>query len=73
MPGEEDFTQPYEDLARDRFLLGSPNEIVSEIRRYGDELGVTQMIFRMQWPGMSQEKTLRQIELMGRDVIPKVT
>ena len=30
------------------------------------------MIFRMQWPGMSQEKTLRQIKLMGRDVIPKV-
>lgn len=72
LPGEEDFTQPYEDLARDRFLLGSPNEIVSEIRRYGDELGVTQMIFRMQWPGMSQEQTLRQIDLMGRDVIPRV-
>jgi hypothetical protein len=26
----------------------------------------------MQWPGMGQEQALRQIELMGRDVIPRV-
>jgi hypothetical protein len=26
----------------------------------------------MQWPGMDQERALRQIEIMGRDVIPAV-
>ena len=72
LPGEESFSVPYQDLARDRFLLGSPEDVVGEIRRYEQELGVNYLIFRMQWPGMSQEQTLRQIELLGREVIPRV-
>ena len=72
LPGEESFTIPYQDLARDRFLLGSPEDVVREILRYGDDLGVNYLIFRMQWPGMSHEQCLRQIEIMGREVIPKV-
>ena len=72
LPGEESFSVPYQDLARDRFLLGSPEDVVGEIRRYERELGVNYLIFRMQWPGMSQEQTLRQIDLLGREVIPRV-
>ena len=72
LPGEESFSVPYQDLARDRFLLGSPEDVVGEIRRYEQELGVNYLIFRMQWPGMSQEQTLRQIDLLGREVIPQV-
>ena len=71
LPGEESFTVPYEDLAKDRFLLGSAEEVVQEIRRYEDHLGVNQLIFRMQWPGMEHEKLMREIEIMGRDVIPE--
>ena len=72
LPGEESFSIPYRDLARDRFLLGSPDEVVREIRSYGETLGVNYLIFRMQWPGMPQEQALRQIEIMGREVIPRV-
>jgi len=72
LPGEESFTMPFPELARDRFLLGSPTQVVQEIRRYGDELGVNYLIFRLQWPGMDQERALRQIEIMGREVIPAV-
>ena len=72
LPGEESFSVPYQDLARDRFLLGSPEDVVSELKRYSEELGVNMMIFRMQWPGMPQEQVLKQIELLGREVIPQV-
>jgi len=72
LPGEESFSVPYQDLAKDRFLLGSPDDIVSEFRRYGEELGVNHMICRMQWPGMPQEQVLKQIELLGREVIPRI-
>ena len=72
LPGDEDFTVPYEQLARDRFLLGSPDDVVGEIQRYEKDLGVNYLIFRMQWPGMPQDKVLEQIELMGRHVIPRV-
>ena len=72
LPGEESFSVPYQDLARDRFLLGSPDDVATEIQRYEQELGVNYLIFRMQWPGMSQEATLRQIQLMGEEVIPRL-
>ena len=72
LPGDESFSIPYQDLAKDRFLLGSPDDVVAELKRYAQELGVNMMIFRMQWPGMPQEQVLRQIELLGREVIPQV-
>lgn len=72
LPGNESFSVPYQDLAKDRFLLGSPDEVAQEMLRYQDELGVNYLIFRMQWPGMPQEQALRQIELMGKEVIPRV-
>jgi len=72
LPGEESFNVAYHELARDRFLLGSPDDVVQEMLRYQAELGVNYLIFRMQWPGLGQEQVLRQIELMGREVIPKV-
>ena len=71
-PGEESFAVPYRELARDRFLLGSPEDVAGEIRRYQRELGVNCLIFRMQWPGMPQADALRQIDLMGREVIPRL-
>ena len=72
MPGNESFSVPYQDLARDRFLLGSPDDVAQEMLRYQSELGVNYLIFRMQWPGMGQEQALRQVELMGREVLPRV-
>ncbi len=72
LPGEEDFTIPYQDLARDRFLLGSPDDIVQEIQRYESELGVNYILFRMQWPGMPHEQVLRQLDLMANEVVPRI-
>lgn len=72
LPGEESFNIPYQELAKERFLLGSPEEVVQEIRRYEHELDANCMIFRMQWPGMAQAEVLRQIELLGKEVIPQV-
>jgi alkanesulfonate monooxygenase SsuD/methylene tetrahydromethanopterin reductase-like flavin-dependent oxidoreductase (luciferase family) len=72
LPGNESFAIPYQDLAQDRFLLGSPDDVVQEIRRYQEELNANYLIFRMQWPGMPQEQVLRQIELLRREVIPRI-
>ena len=72
LPGNESFSVPFQDLARDRFLLGSPDDVAQEMLRYQDELGVNYLIFRMQWPGMPQEQALRQIEFMGKEVLPRV-
>ena len=72
LPGGESFSIPFEKLARDRFLIGTPTDMVREIKLYQERLGVNYMIFRMQWPGMDQARIMKQLELMGRYVIPEI-
>jgi alkanesulfonate monooxygenase SsuD/methylene tetrahydromethanopterin reductase-like flavin-dependent oxidoreductase (luciferase family) len=71
LPAGESFDASFEQLARDRFLVGDPARIVEEIARYRERLGVTMMIFRLQWPGMDQERVLRSIRLLGQKVLLK--
>src|SRR5437867_8815072 len=71
LPAGESFAGSFEDLARDRFVLGDPVRVAEEIARYRERLGVTTMIFRLQWPGMDNEKVLRSIRLLGTKVLPK--
>ncbi len=52
LPDGESFDHDFEALARDRFLLGDPVRVRGEIVRYRERLGVTTIIFRLQWPGM---------------------
>ena len=37
-----------------------------------EALGVTAMIFRLQWPGMEQARVLRSIRLLGERVLPSL-
>ena len=70
MPKEERLEVSYEELVRDRFIVGTPDECRAEIRRYHERLGVNHFLLRIQWPGMPQKFALEQIALLGRDVIP---
>ena len=71
LPGGESFDLGFEELARDRFIIGDPARVREEIARYRERLGVTTMTLRLQWPGMGQEKVLRSIRLLGEKVLPK--
>jgi len=71
LPAGESFDASFGELARDRFIIGDPARVVDEIARYRDRLGITTMIFRVQWPGMDQEKVLRSIRLLGQKVLLK--
>jgi alkanesulfonate monooxygenase SsuD/methylene tetrahydromethanopterin reductase-like flavin-dependent oxidoreductase (luciferase family) len=71
LPAGESFDASFEDLARDRFILGDAVRVSEEIARYRERLGVTTMIFRLQWPGMDHEKVMRSIRLLGHKVLLK--
>jgi alkanesulfonate monooxygenase SsuD/methylene tetrahydromethanopterin reductase-like flavin-dependent oxidoreductase (luciferase family) len=71
LPAGESFDASFAELARDRFILGDPVRVAEEIARYRERLGVTTMIFRVQWPGMDQERVLRTIRLLGHKVLLK--
>ncbi len=70
LPSGESFALSFEELARDRFIIGDPMRVREESARYRDRLGVTTMTLRVQWPGMDQAKVLRSIQLLGEEVFP---
>ncbi len=72
MEDEEDLHRPFEELAEDRFLLGTPEEVCAEVERYEEELDAEYMIPRLHWPGMDHEIAIECIERIGDDVIPNV-
>jgi alkanesulfonate monooxygenase SsuD/methylene tetrahydromethanopterin reductase-like flavin-dependent oxidoreductase (luciferase family) len=70
MPKSESLSAPFVELARDRFIMGTPEDVSTELERYHKSIGANHLVLRMQWPGMPQEDVLRQIRLLGREVIP---
>jgi len=70
LPEGDSFDVGFEELVRDRFVIGDPDDCVRELKRYVDALGVNCFIFRIQWPGMEQAKVLRTIKLLAERVIP---
>ncbi len=70
LPGEENFRVAFDALARDRFILGTPEEVIEEIEERVRRLQSNYLIFRMGWPGMEQPKILRAIDMMGTRVLP---
>src|SRR5436190_23010996 len=70
LPGEESFRVAFDDLARDRFILGTPDEVIEEIEERIGRLDSNYLIFRMGWPGMEAAKILRVIQMMGERVLP---
>jgi len=70
LPGEESFRVAFDALARDRFILGTPDEVIEQIEERVARLQSNYLIFRMGWPGMEPAKILRVIEMMGTRVLP---
>jgi alkanesulfonate monooxygenase SsuD/methylene tetrahydromethanopterin reductase-like flavin-dependent oxidoreductase (luciferase family) len=72
MPKSESLSTPFEELSRDRFIIGTPQECLQEIRRHHERVGTDHFLLRLQWPGMPQPHVMRQIELVGTEVIPEL-
>ncbi len=72
MPGNESLSVPFDELARGRFVLGDPDDCIEQLAAYHQRLGVSQVLARVQWPGLGQEEALDAIDLLGREVLPVV-
>ena len=57
-------------LLRQRFIIGNPETCIRECEKYRCELGTTNMIMRMKFPGLPHERVLNSIKLWGERVMP---
>jgi alkanesulfonate monooxygenase SsuD/methylene tetrahydromethanopterin reductase-like flavin-dependent oxidoreductase (luciferase family) len=73
MPGDETqgFSADFDELARDRFLIGTPDDVAAAILDYRRRLGVTMICASMHWVGMPQGQALDAMQLFAEEVMPK--
>ena len=56
---------------RGAFLIGTAKEVAEKIMRHSQALGgISRVTFQMDNAGLSHEKLMRSIELIGNDVAP---
>src|SRR5665213_2383147 len=70
LPGQESFRVSFDELARDRFILGSPDDVIEQLEDRIARVDANYFIFRAGWPGMEMWKILKVVELMGEKVLP---
>ena len=69
MPDKDDFAAAYEQLSEQRFVVGSPEDVIAELAPWR-AIGVNQFIIRTHWIGMPVESTLRSEQLISEHVMP---
>lgn len=72
LPASERFDEDFDDLRKDRFILGDVETCIDGLSRLIEHLGPTDVCLRMQWPGLSHEKVMRSMEILWQEVVPAV-
>jgi alkanesulfonate monooxygenase SsuD/methylene tetrahydromethanopterin reductase-like flavin-dependent oxidoreductase (luciferase family) len=71
--GGDDFDSPWDKLRSERFLVGSPEEVVADIERYTEAMDLDSLFVRTQFPGCDLADVHRSIELFGDEVVPALS
>ena len=59
-------------ITEDRFVIGTADDVIEELRRYRETVGADRVILRLGHPGgPPHEAIMEVIEVIGREVIPQ--
>ncbi len=61
----------FASLAAGRFIIGSPEQVIAEIRDLDDAFGLDHLVCRMHFPGMPLHQLLASMKLFSSEVIPE--
>jgi probable F420-dependent oxidoreductase len=59
-----------EAIGRDRFLVGSPETVIEQLRIFEEAFGVDHLICRLFFPGISHDFIMNELKLLANEVIP---
>jgi probable F420-dependent oxidoreductase len=60
-------------VKKDRFLIGSPDQVIAALAPFVEQYGTTHLICRLFFPGMSHAHIMRELELIATEVMPAFT
>jgi alkanesulfonate monooxygenase SsuD/methylene tetrahydromethanopterin reductase-like flavin-dependent oxidoreductase (luciferase family) len=69
----DDFDSPWEKLKHERFLIGTPAEVLEDIDRYREQCDLDELWVRMQFPTISTEDTKNSLRLFTDEVMPELS
>ena len=55
---------------KDRYLIGTPDDVIPKVHELRDKLGMTELSCWMQLPGLTDAQVLSSAQLFAREVIP---
>jgi alkanesulfonate monooxygenase SsuD/methylene tetrahydromethanopterin reductase-like flavin-dependent oxidoreductase (luciferase family) len=67
---DDEFESAWEELQRDRFIVGSPDDVIGELQRYRDAFDPDGFRLRTQYQGMDAADVHESIRLLSEDVLP---
>ncbi len=68
--GGDDFGSAWEKLRSERFLVGTPAEVLADVERYVEALDLDTLFVRMQYPGSDLDAVHDSLALFGDEVVP---
>lgn len=67
---KDDFASPWEKLKQNRFLVGSPDDVIGGIERYKRECDLDHLVIRTQFPNLDFDDVHSSLKLFSEEVIP---
>ena len=62
----------YEFVRPRSLFFGSPKQIEDQIVELAEETNIDHLMFKCGWPGLAHEHTMRSLERLSGDVLPRV-
>lgn len=59
-----------ESLSNDRFIVGNPEDCISQIQRFVETFGVDHLICRLYFAGMPHDHIMTELKLLAKEVFP---
>ena len=61
------------DVGLDRFIIGSPDDVIKQLRSYSEEFGVDHIVCGLASGGPPHEQVMKQLQLLAKEVIPALS
>jgi alkanesulfonate monooxygenase SsuD/methylene tetrahydromethanopterin reductase-like flavin-dependent oxidoreductase (luciferase family) len=58
------------DVGQDRFVIGSPDDVIEQLQAYSEEFGVDHIICGLASGGPPHAQVMKQLKLLATEVIP---
>ncbi len=70
--GSDELGQPFEDLMKDRFFIGAPDEVTEQIVKFNKRLGMNHIVMSLHWPGLEVARSIETMRILAEEVFPMV-